>query len=126
MSQDKVTPTETDDRAFEMWFQNYLLHKTASCLDRDILRWAKPILKVGYLEQDNLNKYSFDSELEYKGSGKYLLLEEENKKLHKIAELGNCLAEQCLAWAKDRDIPVTTEIEKEIISLYKEIPTKKK
>ena len=36
---------------FENWFHSYLLHKTASCLDRDILRWAEPVLKMGFKKQ---------------------------------------------------------------------------
>lgn len=46
---------------FDKWFTSLLLHDKSSCLNRDILRWAKPILKHGY-ELQSLK------DLEYKGS----------------------------------------------------------
>lgn len=59
---------------FEKWFKTYLLNKTTSCLDRDILRWAKPVLKYGY-EMQCL------TDLEFKGSQVLLDAAHENAKL---------------------------------------------
>ena len=65
---------------FDKWFHTYFLHKTASCLDRDILRWAKPILEVGFKLQAR------DGKLEFKGSKLYL---EMAKEFARIIESGS-------------------------------------
>lgn len=112
MSQNKTE--ETDDRGFEIWFQNYLLHKTASCADRDILRWAKPVLKVGFLMQER----DWEDDLEYKGAGKYLTAYLAQEKLLDIADLAKCLADQCIASAEADGRKITTVIEKNIVEKY--------
>lgn len=53
---------------FDSWFTSYLLHKTASCLDRDILRWAKPVLEMGFNMQDEMRNENKNGGLEFKGS----------------------------------------------------------
>lgn len=64
---------------FDKWFRLYMLNKTESCLDRDILRWAKPLLEVGFnLQVSNAHK---SHALPFKGAMKYLKLEQENAKL---------------------------------------------
>ena len=69
---------------FEQWFNQYMLNKTDSCLDRDILRWAKPILEVAF---DLQMLYRFQGyTLPFKGSKKYLKLEQENEKLKEQLE----------------------------------------
>ena len=71
---------------FDKWFTGYCLHKTASCLDRDILRWAKPILEYGF----NLQEKDEDA-LEFKGANMFLDKIQEQK--FKIIELENRLKE---------------------------------
>lgn len=58
--------TNEQGSGFDKWFRHYMLHNTESCLDRDILRWAKPVLKVGFDLQARDNK------LEFKGAQVYL------------------------------------------------------
>lgn len=69
-------------KEFDRWFNRYLLSKTDSCLDRDILRWAKPILKIGFYMQKESN-----NELEFKGSQKILdLINTLHTQLNEVTE----------------------------------------
>ena len=70
---------------FDKWFNEYLINKTESCLDRDILRWAKPILEVAFdLQMLNRNQ---SYTLPFKGAKVYLDCQQENEKLKEIIEL---------------------------------------
>lgn len=52
-----------DLKEFEKWFQNLLLHRTKSCNERDVFRYAKEALEQSYLqmcaEQDDRNRVWF-------------------------------------------------------------------
>tara|TARA_R110002051_G_scaffold315922_1_gene394927 strand:- start:41 stop:415 length:375 start_codon:yes stop_codon:yes gene_type:complete len=64
-------------KKFNSWFHSYLLHKTASSLDRDILRWAKPVLKYGYDLQCL-------TDLEFKGSQRFIDLEIDSNRISQL------------------------------------------
>lgn len=63
------TLEQATEEAFQRWFNHYLLNKTDCCLDRDILRWAKPILREGFILQQNTPD---DEGLEWKGAQVYV------------------------------------------------------
>lgn len=75
----------SNDKEFNEWFNGLLLFDKSSCANRDILRWAKPILKHGW-------GYQLYSDLEYKGSQEFVdawlnkTLEPQNNELKKIIE----------------------------------------
>lgn len=55
-----------NDNEFNKWFQKLMLAGTSSCFERDVLRFAKPILKIGWIMAEN------NQELEYKGANNIL------------------------------------------------------
>lgn len=81
---------------FDKWFREYCLNKTDSCLDRDILRWAKPVLEIGYNKQD-IN----EAPLEFKGSQSILDQLKQEKQRREDAEKALEFYAEKKNWRKD-------------------------
>lgn len=76
---------------FEEWFQYYLINHTESCNDRDVFRWAKPVLELGFKVQ-SYTDIDLDGSQELIDAWMNKTLEPQNDELKKeIAKLKELL-----------------------------------